>query len=250
MRKAISGYQKKNGLTVSGTIDAATWTRLNSDAAMPLISYTIQDSDVAGPFNPVPGGMAEKAAMPALGFTSAAEGLGEKFHVSPAMLKRLNPGMDLTRAGGEIFVPNVLDTQPLPKAAKIIVDEASRTLTLIDMQGQVMAQYPATTGSERDPLPVGTWKVKGISMNPIFYYNPALFWDSDENDKKAKIPAGPNNPVGVAWVGLTKEHYGIHGTPTPAMIGKTQSHGCIRLTNWNVKSLTQSVSTGTEVILQ
>lgn len=250
MRKAISGYQKKSGLGVSGKIDAATWTMLNLDAGLPLVSYTIQESDVAGPFNATPEDMAEKAKMSALGFASAEEGLGEKFHISPALLKRLNPGKDLTRANEEIIVPNVLDIQTLVKAEKIIVDQASGTLTLIDAQGKVMAQYPASTGSSRDPLPVGTWKVNGVSVNPVYYYNPALFWDAEADEKKAKIPAGPNNPVGVAWVALSKAHYGIHGTPVPSMIGKTQSHGCIRLTNWNVKSLTQSVSTGTQVILQ
>lgn len=250
MRQALAGYQRKNGLDVNATINAVTWTALNADTAAALVPYTILDSDIAGPFNPVPEGMADKANMATLGFSSIDEALGEKFHISPGLMKRLNPGKDLMRAGEEIIVPNVLDTEPLPKARKIIVDKSDGTLTLIDTEGKIMAQYPATTGSAHDPLPLGAWKVKGISRNPVFRYNPKLFWDANPADKKATIPAGPNNPVGVAWVDLTKEHYGIHGTPTPSTIGKTQSHGCIRLTNWDVMSVTQSVSTGTEVLLQ
>lgn len=250
MRKAIAGYQKRHDLNASGKVDAATWASLNRDTTIPLISYTILETDVAGPFSVIPEGMEEKSKMPALGFSDAAEGLGEKFHISPILLQRLNPGKDLAQAGSEILVPNVHGAEPLPKASKIIVDKDSGTLTLVDQAGKIMAQYPATTGSSNDPLPVGKWKVKGIAMNPVFYYNPKLFWDAEASDKKAKLPAGPNNPVGVAWVDLSKEHYGIHGTPVPSMIGKTQSHGCIRLTNWNVKSLTQSVSTGTDVVLQ
>ncbi|HCE11084.1 MAG TPA: murein L,D-transpeptidase [Oxalobacteraceae bacterium] len=250
MRQALAGYQRKNGLDVNATINTATWAALNADTAAALVPYTILDSDVAGPFNPVPEGMADKANMATLGFSSIDEALGEKFHISPGLMKRLNPGKDLMRAGEEIIVPNVLDTEPLPKARKIIVDKSDGTLTLIDTEGNIMAQYPATTGSAHDPLPLGAWKVKGISHNPVFRYNPKLFWDANSADKKATIPAGPNNPVGVAWVDLTKEHYGIHGTPTPSTIGKTQSHGCIRLTNWDVMSVTLSVSTGTEVLLQ
>lgn len=248
--QAISGYQRKNALDVTGTVNTATWAALNADNAKALIPYTITEADVAGPFNPVPKGMDEKSKMLALGFASADELLGEKFHVSPALLKRLNPGKNLALAGQEIIVPNVLDTGPLPKAGKIIVDQSSRTLTVLDTDGKTIAQFPSTSGSKHDPLPYGHWKVKGVAANPVFQFNPQLFWDAKPEEKKAKIPAGPNNPVGVAWIDLTKEHYGIHGTPVPSTIGKTESHGCIRLTNWDVKLLSSIVSTGTQVALQ
>jgi lipoprotein-anchoring transpeptidase ErfK/SrfK len=250
LRAAIGGYQKAHNIDGAGSMNAATWSALNADAAEALISYTITDADVAGPFQAIPEDMAEKAKLPALGFASAEEGLAEKFHSSPALLKRLNPGKDLTRAGEQILVPNVEGTEPLPKGGKIVVDKSARTLTLLDTSGKVIAQFPASTGSQHDPLPVGDWKVTGISKNPVFYYNPKLFWDADANEKKAKIPAGPNNPVGVAWINLSKPHYGIHGTPVPASIGKTQSHGCIRLTNWDVSLLATSVAGGTDVLLQ
>jgi lipoprotein-anchoring transpeptidase ErfK/SrfK len=250
LRAAISGYQQARGIAGAGSMNAATWSALNADSADALTSYTITDADVAGPFLQIPEDMAEKAKLAALGYASADEALGEKFHASPALLKRLNPGKDFSRAGEQIIVPNVLGTEPLPKGGKIVVGKAARTLTLYDTAGKAIAQFPATTGSAHDPLPVGNWKVEGISKNPVFFYNPKLFWDANAGEKKAKIPAGPNNPVGVAWIDLSKPHYGIHGTPVPASIGKTQSHGCIRLTNWDVSALTASVASGTEVVLQ
>ncbi|MEO7580886.1 MAG: L,D-transpeptidase [Massilia sp.] len=250
MRAALAGFQKARGIDGGGALTAATWEALNADSADALVAYTITDADVAGPFEAIPESMADKAKLSALGYASAEEALGEKFHASPALLKRLNPGKELSRAGEQIVVPNVLDTEPLPKGGKIVVEQSTHTLTLFDTAGKVVAQYPASTGSEHDPLPVGNWKVKGVSKNPVFHYNPKLFWDADANDKKAKIPAGPNNPVGVAWIDLSKPHYGIHGTPVPASIGKTQSHGCIRMTNWDVTALSQSVGAGTEVVLQ
>jgi lipoprotein-anchoring transpeptidase ErfK/SrfK len=250
LRAAISGYQAAKGIAATGAMNAATWEALNADGADALMTYTIADADVAGPFRPIPEDMAEKALLPALGYASAEEALGEKFHASPALLKRLNPGKDLARAGEQIVVPNVLDTEPLPKGGKIVVDKSARTLTLFDTEGNAIAQFPASTGSEHDPLPLGNWKVKGISKNPVFHYNPKLFWDAQANEKQAKIPAGPNNPVGVAWIDLSKPHYGIHGTPVPASIGKTQSHGCIRLTNWDITALAASVASGTDVVLQ
>lgn len=250
MRNALVGFQRKNGLKESGVLDADTWKALNADQAEVLASYTLTEADVGGPFHSIPEDMADKAKLPALGYSSAIEALGEKFHASPKLLQRLNPGKDLAKAGEQIIVPNVLGTEPLPKAGKILVDKSERTLTLLDTAGKAIAQFPSSSGTENDPLPIGTWKVNGVSKNPVFHYNPKLFWDAEPGEKKAKIPAGPNNPVGVAWVDLSKPHYGIHGTPVPASIGKTQSHGCIRLTNWDVMAVTESVGPGTEVVMQ
>ncbi|MBA3057078.1 MAG: L,D-transpeptidase [Gammaproteobacteria bacterium] len=250
LRHAIRGYQKANDLKSTGIIDAPTWAVLNSDTAPILVTYTILDADVAGPFLPIPANWEDKAKMKALGYTSAKEALSEKFHVSPKLLVRLNPGKNFETAGEEILVPNVADTKKLPKAAQIIVDQSDHTLSLVDANGKVMAQFPATTGSKYDPLPLGDWKVKGVARNPVFHYNPKLFWDADPSDTKARIAAGPNNPVGVVWIDLSKAHYGVHGTPEPSTIGKTESHGCIRLTNWDAAALAQSVVTGVEVLLQ
>jgi lipoprotein-anchoring transpeptidase ErfK/SrfK len=250
LRQALAGYQKARGLAVSGNPDPATLNALNLDNAPTLVPYTITEADAAGPFRPVPEDMEAKAALPALGYASPAEALGEKFHASPALLARLNPGKNLGRAGEQIMVPNVSGSMPPPKASRVVVSKGERVLILYDSEGKVAAQYPASTGSEHDPLPIGTWKVNGIARNPTYNYNPKLFWDASPGDKKVKIAAGPNNPVGVAWIDLSKEHYGIHGTPVPAQIGKTESHGCIRLTNWSVAEMAQLVAAGTEVVLQ
>ncbi|HEY0916375.1 MAG TPA: L,D-transpeptidase, partial [Solimonas sp.] len=111
-------------------------------------------------------------------------------------------------------------------------------------------RFPATIGSRHDPLPLGKWKINGVSRDPPFHYNPKLFWDAEEGHSKAKIPPGPNNPVGVVWIDLSKPHYGIHGTPEPRTIGKTQSHGCIRLSNWDAAALADAVKPGTPALLQ
>lgn len=250
LRNAIRGFQKTNGLQDTGTIDAPTWAVLNTDTEPVLVAYSILDEDVAGPFKQIPTEWVDKAKMKALGYTSAKEALSEKFHISPELLAQLNPGKTFGSAGEEIFVPNVAGTPELAKAVTIIVDQSDKTLSLADADGKIIAQFPVTTGSKRDPLPLGNWKVKGVARNPAFHYNPKLFWDADPSDTKAKIAAGPNNPVGVVWIDLSKEHYGIHGTPEPSTIGKTQSHGCIRLTNWDATALAQSVVTGVEVLLQ
>ena len=250
VQKALMGFQKANGINPTGIADAATWTALNRDTQPILVTYKITSKDVAGPFQSIPEDMMEKAKLPALGYTSALEALGEKFHASPKLLQKLNPGKDFNQVGQDIVVPNVEEHAHLPKAAKIIVDKSDLTVTLVDATGKVLGQFPASAGSEHDPLPLGNWKVQGIAKNPVFHYNPNLFWDADPTHAKAKIPPGPNNPVGVTWIDLSKEHYGIHGTPEPSKIGKTQSHGCIRLTNWDVTTVSQAIAAGVPAILQ
>jgi lipoprotein-anchoring transpeptidase ErfK/SrfK len=250
MRAALTAYQKNHNLPASGNLDEATWNALAQDAAPTLVNYTLQQSDVAGPFRPVPDDMMEKAKLPTLGYATPAEGLGEKFHASPALIEKLNAGKNLMLAGEQITVPNVAGTPALPPAARIVVSKEARILMLYDASGRLLAQYPASTGSEHDPLPIGNWKVDGVSRNPVYHYNPKLFWDAHPGDRSATVPAGPNNPVGVAWIDLSKPHYGIHGTPVPGLVGKTESHGCIRLTNWAAAEVAGVVKAGTEVILQ
>ena len=248
--KAVRGFQKLNQLPVTGTLDAATWALLARDQAPVLDVYTVTAQDAAGPYAPVPATMAAKSRLPVLGYASLAEALGEKFHCSPDLLRRLNPGKSLKRAGEQLLVPNVAAAKPLPKAAAILVDAKQGTLTLLDATGMPFAQFPASTGSKHDPLPEGRWQVRGVAVNPEYRYNPKLFWDAKAGEGKARIAAGPNNPVGLAWIDLSIEHYGIHGTPEPGKIGKTQSHGCIRLTNWDVMTVVRSVSRGAAVLLQ
>ena len=248
-RRAIAGFQASQGLPASGALDAPTWAALDRDTQPALVHYTLTDADVAGPFAPIPDDMVEKAALPALGYTSVQEALGEKFHLAPALLQALNPGSTFA-AGDDIVVPGVADEAALPKADKVVVDKSDATVSLVDASGKTYAQFPATMGSEHDPLPLGEWKIQGVAHNPAFHYNPALFWDANPAHAKATIAPGPNNPVGVVWVDLSKDHYGIHGTPEPSKIGKTESHGCIRLTNWDALALSQAVAPGMVALLQ
>jgi lipoprotein-anchoring transpeptidase ErfK/SrfK len=186
--------------------------------------------------------------------------LAERFHSSPALLRRLNPGAAFA-AGDRLVVPNVEpfvlpeQTEAAPRgqaeaAAAVHVSEATQTVTVTTADGHVVFHAPVSIGGEQDPLPKGEWTVTGKAVLPVFYYNPDLFWDADPSHAKAKVAPGPNNPVGVVWIDLSKEHVGFHGTPEPSSIGRAQSHGCLRLTNWDAMRLAALVDRGTRVALQ
>jgi lipoprotein-anchoring transpeptidase ErfK/SrfK len=247
---AAAAFNVARNIKAGAVVKDATWKALNADTAPVIVAYTLTAEDL-GPFTPIPAGMAEEAKLPALGYENAAEALGEKFHVSPRLLHALNPGIAFDRAGTVIQVPNVV-RPPIEKAAGMIirVSKKRRTVEAVDGKGLVMARYPATIGSAHDPLPIGKWTIKGVGWNPPFNYNPQLFWDAAASDTKARLAPGPNNPVGPVWIDLSKEHYGIHGTPVPAAIGKTTSHGCIRLTNWDATELAKMVTPGMPAILE
>jgi lipoprotein-anchoring transpeptidase ErfK/SrfK len=245
---AVRAFQESRGLASDGIVRADAWALLNQDSAPALVRITIAAEDVAGPFTPIPEEMLEKAKLPQLSYSSPLEALAEKYHASPKILKQLNPGVSFDQAGAEILVPNV-STSPPGAAAKIVVSELRGAVLALDADGRLLASYAASTGSEHDPLPIGQWKILGVARNPVFRYNPDLFWDAREQ-AKATLAAGPNNPVGVCWIDLSKPHYGIHGTPEPSQIGKTQSHGCIRLTNWDALELSQMVRPGTPALLE
>jgi lipoprotein-anchoring transpeptidase ErfK/SrfK len=250
MRRAMAAFTGNRVGTSPGMAAAnPSQQELARDHAATLVDYTITPDDVKGPFVRVPEDMMAKSKLEHLGYSSPEEALGEKFHASPKLLKSLNPGVSFT-AGQKIKVPNVLGRTPSGKAARVVVDKSDATVTAFAQDGSVLATYPATMGSAHDPLPIGKWTIKGVSHDPTFNYNPDLFWDAEPGHGKAKIAPGPNNPVGVVWMDLSKEHYGIHGTPEPSTIGKTQSHGCIRLTNWDASELASLVSPGTPAILQ
>jgi lipoprotein-anchoring transpeptidase ErfK/SrfK len=245
--RAVSGFQEARKLSVTGELDDGTWAALNADTTPAVVPYRITDSDVAGPFVEVPKDLVEQSKLQALGYSNVEEALGEQFHVSPSVLRKLNPRSKFA-AGDEIQVPNISPGISGVRAAKVIVSKAGY-VQVHDGNGQILAQYPCSSGSEHDPLPIGNWKIKGVSKNPKFHYNPELFWDASPADSKATIAPGPNNPVGVVWIDLTKPHYGIHGTPEPSEVGHTQSHGCIRLTNWDAIELAGMVAPGTPAIL-
>jgi lipoprotein-anchoring transpeptidase ErfK/SrfK len=249
LRVALSGFQAAHNLPANGAVDAAMWQVLNLDTAPVLVPYTITPDDEKGPFVQVPEDMMEKSKLEALGYSSVEEELGERFHLSPELLKALNPGKDFSKAGEEILAPNV-QREKLAKVAKVEVSKSQRTVSAYREDGKLLAQYPATMGSEHDPLPIGDWKIEVVQQNPWFNYDPSLFWNADPKDSKARIAPGPNNPVGVVWIGLSKEHYGIHGTPKPGTIGHAESHGCMRMTNWDAEELSQMVEKGTPAILK
>jgi lipoprotein-anchoring transpeptidase ErfK/SrfK len=264
-KRALAAFQGSRNLQVSGRIDEPTATRLTQEfGEQPLvITYTLSGADVAGPFQPdIPTDLVEQAKLPALSYRSPLEALAEKFHASPALLQSLNAGQTFERAGDQVIVPNVADvivpnvndaaasTPPAASRATIVVTKATSALTVEDQDGRVVFHAPVTTGSKHDPLPIGKWKVTGVEQLPAFHYNPDLFWDANPSHSKARIPAGPNSPVGVAWIDLSKEHYGIHGAPEPSTIGHMQSHGCVRMTNWDVRRLLEWASPGTLVIFR
>ncbi len=250
-RSAAAAFNVAKKIKARAEVNAATWQALNLDTAPVIVPYTLTAEDLAGPFTPIPEEMADKAKLPALGYENLAEALGEKFHVSPKLLAALNPGIKFDRAGAVIQVPNVA-RPPLDKIAgmTIHVSKSRGAVEAVDGNGVVVARYPATTGSAHDPLPLGNWKINGVAWNPPFNYNPGLFWDAEGSEKKAKLPPGPNSPVGLVWIDLSKPHYGIHGTPVPSMIGKSASHGCIRLTNWDAIELAKMVKPGMPAILE
>ncbi len=249
-RRAVRGYQLSRGLPGTGELDAATWAALNAGAPPAVVSYTLTEEDIGQTFAKLPNGMMEQSKLKALVFQSIEEASGERFHASPALLKQLNPDADFRKAGTQIQVPNVADIPALPKASKVVIDKSDSTLTLLDAAGKAIAQFPISSGSERDPLPIGEWKIGAIAVNPTYHYNPKLFWDADQSRAKAKLAAGPNNPVGTRWIDLSKPHYGLHGTPAPSTIGKRQSHGCVRLTNWDVERLAAAVDSSMPVVMQ
>jgi lipoprotein-anchoring transpeptidase ErfK/SrfK len=271
-QEALALYQRQGGA---------------AEPSNPLTTYMITADDVAAPFvERIPSDLVQQVSLPSLGYTNVVEMLAERFHSTPALLQRLNPDARFA-AGDQIQVPNVEPlVMPVSKpeltpealaAAKnearatgtsgregvataevntvlqrpdvlVTVSRTTSALTVEDTPGHVIFAAPVTTGSQHDPLPIGQWKVLGMQLNPTFNYNPDLFWDADPSHSKAKIPSGPNNPVGLVWIALSKEHYGIHGTPEPSTIGRTESHGCVRMTNWDALKLAGLVKPGTKVI--
>lgn len=256
----IDGTLGKNTLRALEAYEGARQKKAAPAANGGLREHTLTADDVAGPFTKVPADMMAKSKLEHLNYASVLEKLGERFHIKPELLKQLNPRKRFA-AGEKVRVPDVEvtlvpDARPDARPSNagfanvtVIVSKSRSALQVLDQAGQVIFRAAVTTGSDKDPLPIGTWQVTSVNRNPTFNYNPDLFWDANPAHAKAKIPAGPNNPVGVVWIDLSKEHYGIHGTPEPGKIAYTESHGCIRLTNWDALRVASMVTKGTKVIL-
>jgi lipoprotein-anchoring transpeptidase ErfK/SrfK len=247
-RKAIAAFQQTHGLQPTGKLDQATREALVATFTDPVIvSYTITDDDVRGPFTPkIPRDLQGMARLDHLGYRNPVELLAEKFHTNPELLKALNPGTSLDRAGTVISVPNV---GPRPRGAvvRIEVDKPRKLVRALDRDGKLVALYPASIGSAEKPAPSGTFAVRRVARNPDYHYDPRFKFKGVKADTRLTIASGPRNPVGLVWIDLTKPSYGIHGTPAPEKIGKTESHGCIRLTNWDALDLAGRVRKGVEV---
>jgi lipoprotein-anchoring transpeptidase ErfK/SrfK len=252
--RALKAAQTARGLTASAKPDCDTWNALNDGAEPTMTTYTVTADDVKGPFHAIPRDVAQQASLDALDYTSALEGLAERFHTSPELLRQLNPHLDVAE-GRSIRVPAVTPFDPDKKPTidpaspdvTIVVSKDDSALRATRVDGTVVFYAPVTTGSVHDPLPIGDYKVLGERWRPSFHYNPNLFWDAKEGDSKETIKPGPNNPVGIVWISLNLEHYGIHGTPEPGRIGHTESHGCVRLTNWDAARVAALVKPGTPV---
>jgi lipoprotein-anchoring transpeptidase ErfK/SrfK len=263
LQRALAAFQGSHQLPATGRMDDQTWKQLalTGGDVPPLVDYTITDADVAGPFTPdIPRTLPDQAALDALNYRTPLEALGERFHSSPAVLQQLNPGATFQRAGERLMVPNVISSSGAPASSPavpspasditVVVTKSTSALTIEDPSGRILFHAPVTSGSIHDPLPIGTWKVKGVQRNPKFHYNPELFWDATPGDRKATLQPGPNNPVGIVWIDLSKPHYGIHGTSEPSNIGHVESHGCVRLTNWDADRVAQWVKPGSNVVFR
>jgi len=248
-KKALRAYAEARQLPSSDVLTDEVWKSLQADDRPATASYTIAERDVAGPFlHKLPSKMEDMKDIPKLSFTSPREELAEKFHMSEQLLTLLNPGRHFDRAGEIIVVVNTGSDEAPAKADRVEVDKARQTVKLFDKSNALIGFYPATVGSEEKPSPTGTLKVTEISRNPTYRYNPAYHFKGVHSTKPFTIKPGPNNPVGTVWINLSAEGYGIHGTPEPGKVSKAESHGCVRLTNWDAERVAASVSKNTPVI--
>ncbi|WP_440464045.1 L,D-transpeptidase family protein [Psychrobacter sp. ASPA161_6] len=241
-RKAMQAFQKANGLTVTETLNTETWQALTKNdklMAQPvLVSYQLTEADINIKTTTIPAGAKEKAKLEGMYYESVTEGLAEKFHISEKYLKSLNPTASFS-AGETITVynPGNPNTKPV---SRVVADRVTETLYAYDAQDNLVASYPTTVGSTATPSPTGTHTVEVKVHEPNYTY-------TADDGSKAIIPPGPNNPVGMVWIGLSKPSYGIHGSPDPARISRQASAGCVRLTNWDALALLGVIQNGATV---
>ncbi|WP_420960755.1 L,D-transpeptidase [Brucella sp. IR073] len=245
--KAIAAYGELTGKFLDPSDEAAINAELEATGGPAFVEYTITNEDVGRQYvASIPEDYAHKAQLPAMAYTSVTEMLGERFHIDEAYLKEINPGVNFNQPGSVVRVPNI--GQPVKaKVARIVADKIRKQVRGYDETGRLVVAYPSTIGSSDTPSPSGIVQVERIAINPNYTYNPKINFKQGNNDKILTIPPGPNGPVGTVWIALSKPTYGIHGTPEPSKIGKTSSHGCVRLTNWDAEELVKLVKPGVTV---
>ena len=250
---AVSAFQRAQGLRATGVVDEATARALRQRAGSPqalLVTHRVTQADIGGPFVEIPDDVYERAELDRLGYESAAEQLGERFHASPDFLSRLNGGADLDGlgVGDTLRVPNVRDaSRPTGAVAEVVISGEAGMLQALGPDGRVVFHAPVTVGASYDPSPEGAFTVESVTRDPWWHYQPSILANVPDSEPEARLPPGPNNAVGVVWMALSKEHYGIHGTKAPETIGYASSAGCVRLTNWDASHLASLVSAGTPV---
>jgi lipoprotein-anchoring transpeptidase ErfK/SrfK len=248
-KKALAVFQRQRGLSPTGKLDTDTFDALTATSEDPIMAdYEITDADVKGPFTKnIPADFEVMAKLPALNYPGPRDELAERFHMSESLLGALNPGTDFAQPGTRIVVTDVPQRPRHTRVAKIVINKDARSLSAFDADGNLVGFYPASIGSAEKPAPSGEFKVKGVAHDPTYHYNPSFGFKGVKAKHKLTIRPGPKNPVGLVWIDLTAPSYGIHGTPSPEKIGKTESHGCIRLTNWDALDLAGMVHRGTVV---
>ena len=245
--KGLAAYQSITGQVLRSTDTVGITEALAESGGDAFVSYTITPEDAAGPFvAAVPADYSEKAKLDRMSYTSVSEMLAERFHMDEKYLKALNPEANFGRPGTIIRVANVGQDLKTP-VARIVADKRQKQVRAYDADNRLVAAYPATIGSSDTPSPSGTHTVARVVLNPDYTYNPNINFKQGDNHDILKIPPGPNGPVGNVWIALSKPTYGIHGTPDPSKIGKTESHGCVRLTNWDAQELARVVKPGVVV---
>ena len=246
-RSAIAAFERRSGLPADGAMDPQVWAALLPFAGGAMTtSYTITDADVTHLTSHIPTDYLEKANMTSLGYTSVAEKLGERFHMDERFIAAMNPGVALT-AGATIQV--IAPSKPLrAKVTRVFIEKGTNRVAAYDAEGHMVVNYPATIGSAETPSPSGTHKVRAVAMNPEYTYNPAINFTQGTNKSVLVLPPGPNGPVGTVWIALSKPTYGLHGTPTPSRLFVSESHGCVRMTNWDAEELAHMVQPGVTTV--